>query len=139
MQRTFRGAVLLTAALLLAGCDNTVENAGTPTEPAPTTTETIFTGTVNINGAQTHTFIVAASGVVTATLSEVTPDNTIAVGLLLGTWNGASCATVVSNTNVLQGNALIANATGAGAVCVRIHDVGKLTASLDYKLTVVHP
>ncbi len=138
MQRTIFGGLLLTAALVAAGCDNTVENAGTPTQPAPTTTDT-FTGTINVNGAQTHTFIVVASGVVTATLSEVTPDNTIAVGLLLGTWNGASCATVVSNTSVLQGNALIANATGAGTVCVRIHDVGKLTAPLDYKLTVVHP
>ena len=138
MQRTICGTLLLTAALLAAGCDNTVENATTPTEPAPTTTE-IFTGTININGAQTHTFNVVASGLVTATLSEVTPDNTIAVGLLLGTWNGASCATVVSSNSALQGNAVIGNATGVGALCARIHDVGKLTASLDYKLTVVHP
>lgn len=138
MQRMFRGALLLTAALLAAGCDNTVQNGTTPTEPAPTTTDT-FTGTININGAQTHTFPVAASGIVTATLSEVTPDNTIAVGLVLGTWNGVSCTTVLSNNSAVQGNTLIGNVTGLGTLCARIHDVGKLTAALDYKLTVVHP
>ena len=129
---------MLAVAVAAAGCDNDVENATPPTTPAPTTTET-FTGSININGAQTHTFSVLASGTVTATLTEVTPDNTVAVGMELGTWNGVSCATVVSNTNALQGNAVIGTATGFGALCTRIHDVGKLTASLDYTLTVVHP
>lgn len=138
MQRKFHGALLLAAALLAAGCDNVVENSTTPTAPAPTTTDT-FTGSLTVNGAQTHTFNVVAGGVVTATLSEVTPDNTIAVGLLLGTWNGVSCTTVLSNNNTLQGNALVGNVTGLGTLCARIHDVGKLTAALDYKLTVVHP
>jgi hypothetical protein len=80
-----------------------------------------------------------ANGSVTATLTEVLPDNTIAVGMELGVWNGISCATVVSNTNALQGNAVIGNVSGAGTLCTRIHDVGKLTAALDYTLTVVHP
>ena len=137
MHRKFFGALLLTAAIVAAGCDNDVENQ-TPTEPAPTTTDT-FTGTINVNGAQTHTFNVLASGTATATLSEVTPDNTIAVGLELGEWNGVSCASKISNGNALQGNALIGNVTGIGTLCVRVHDTGKLTGALDYKVTVVHP
>lgn len=138
MYRKFLATMLLAGALGAAGCDNTVEDATTPAPPAPTTTDT-FTGTINVNGAQTHTFNVAASGTITAALTEVLPDATIAVGLLLGTWNGTSCSTVIANDNTIQGNAIVGVASGIGTLCARIHDVGKLTAPLEYKLTVVHP
>ncbi len=58
---------------------------------------------------------------------------------MLGTWNGTSCTTVIANDNTIQGNAVIGIASGIGILCARIHDVGKLTAPLEYKLTVVHP
>ena len=138
MHRKFLAIMLLTGALVTAGCDNEVENATGPAPPNPTTTDT-FTGTINVNGAQTHTFPVIASGPVTLTLAEVLPDPAIAVGLTLGTWNGTACASVIANDNAIQGNAVIGGVTGAGTLCARIHDVGKLTASLDYRLTVVHP
>ena len=137
MRGKFLGVLLVSAALFAAGCDNDVDNL-TPTEPAPTTTDT-FTGSINVNGAQTHTFNVAATGTATVTLSEVTPDNTIAVGIELGVWNGVSCTSVISNGNALQGNAVIGTVTGLGTLCVRVHDTGKVTGPLDYKLTVVHP
>lgn len=138
MHRRFLATILLTGALVTAGCDNEIENATGPAPPNPTTTDT-FTGTINVNGAQTHTFLVVASGPVTVTLAEVLPDPAIAVGLTLGTWNGTSCASVISNDNAVQGNAVIGGATGSGTLCARIHDVGKLSAALDYRLTVVHP
>src|SRR5687767_9951577 len=84
MRRTFCTTVLLVGALLAAGCDNEVDNPTTPTEPAPTVTET-FTGTINVNGAMNHNFNVAAAGNVTLTLTEVTPDATVQVGIALGT------------------------------------------------------
>ena len=87
MHRKFLAIMLLAGALVTAGCDNEVENATGPAPPNPTTTDT-FTGTINVNGAQTHTFPVVASGPVTLTLAEVLPDPAIAVGLTLGTWNG---------------------------------------------------
>jgi uncharacterized lipoprotein YajG len=138
MHRKLLATMLLAGALVAAGCDNEIENATTPAPPAPTTSDT-FSGTINVNGAQTHTFAVVASGSVTVTLTEVLPDSTIAVGLMLGTWNGTACATVIANDNTLQGNAVIGLVSGAGVLCARIHDVGKLTGPLEYKLTVVHP
>ena len=138
MRRRFFGILLLTAAIATGGCDNEVENATQPSPPAPTTTET-FTGSMNINGAQIHPFNVQANGTVNATLKEVKPDATIAVGLSLGTWNGTSCAAVISNNNALQGNAVVGNTAGIGALCIRIHDVGKLTATIEYTIEVVHP
>ena len=138
MDRKFLATMLLAGALVAAGCDNEIEDATGPAPPAPTTSET-FSGTININGAQTHLFSVVASGPVTVSLTEVLPDPAIAVGLILGTWNGQACATVIANDNTIQGTAVIGGVTGAGILCTRIHDVGKLTGPLEYTLTVVHP
>ena len=138
MNRKLYLAVVLAVALLGAGCDNTLENAPGPTTPAPTVTDT-FEGTLNPNGAGTHTFSTAASGAVTATLTEVLPDATTQVGLVLGTWNGVVCAMSLAMDPAVQGNQIVGSVSGSGSLCVRIHDNGRLTAPLTYKLTVVHP
>jgi len=70
MQRVFWKSLVVAAALMAGGCDNDV--GITPTEPPPTTTDT-FTGTINMNGATTHTFGVTAAGTVTVTLAAVAP------------------------------------------------------------------
>ena len=138
MNRKLYPALVLAVALLGAGCDNTLENAPGPVTPAPTVTET-FEGTLNPNGAGTHTFTTAASGAITATLTEVLPDATTQVGLVLGTWNGVVCATSLAMDPAVQGNQIVGAVSGSGSLCVRIHDNGRLTAPLTYKLTVVHP
>ena len=139
MQRAFLRAVMLAAAVAVAGCDNDVENQ-TPTQPPPTTTET-FQGSVNVNGAATHTFDVAVAGAVTATLTEVTPDPAIAIGFALGTWNASSsvCQQVIPNDAALQGQILTGSASGRGTLCVRLFDNGKLTGALSYTVSVTHP
>lgn len=138
MDRKLYRAALLVVALFAAGCDNEVEDATGPIAPAPTTTEN-FEGTINVNGAMTHTFNTVAAGAVTATLSEVTPDNTIAVGLVLGTWNGVICQMSLAMDFAVQGNQLVGTVSGPGSLCVRVHDNGRMAAPLSYKLTVVHP
>lgn len=124
-------------ALCLAGCDNDLEDLPTPQDPVTTTDE--FTGTLQVQGAATHTFVVLLSGTTTATVTEVLPDPAIGVGFIMGTWNGAVCQTVLSMDNAVQGNVLTGTSSGAGTLCVRIHDNGKLTEPITYKLTVVHP
>lgn len=137
MRRTFCGTVLLIGALLAAGCDNDPDTPDTPTEPTPVTDT--FTGSINVNGAATHTFNVTLAGGVIATLTAVTPDATIPVGFGLGTWNGSSCQMILTKDDALQGNAVTGVTSGAGTLCARIYDVGKMTGSLGYTLTVVHP
>ena len=139
MLRKFSATLLLAAAMFAAGCDNDVENAPGPTDPNPTVTET-FTGTLNTNGAATHQFIVLASGDVTARISEITPDATIKVGFALGRVNGTICESIIAKDEAVQGEALIGRVTGQGILCVRVHDPnGKLTAALNYSLSVEHP
>ena len=138
MDRKLYRAVVLALALFAAGCDNDVENATGPIAPAPTTTEN-FEGTINVNGASTHPFATVAAGPVTVTLTEVTPDNTIAIGLVLGTWNGVICQMSMSMDFAVQGNQLVGTVSGPGSLCARVHDNGRMSVPLSYKLTVVHP
>jgi hypothetical protein len=129
--------VLLIGALLAAGCDNDPDTPETPTEPTPVTDT--FTGNINVNGAMTHTFAIARNGVVTATLTAVTPDPAIQVGFGLGTWNGSNCQMILTKDDAVQGNAVTGIANIAGTLCLRIQDNGKLTGSVGYTVTVSHP
>jgi hypothetical protein len=139
MQRVFLGILALAALVAVGGCDNELENL-TPTEPAPTTTDT-FTGSISVNGGMSHTFLIAAAGTVTATLTEVTPDNTAVVGFALGRWNASSsfCEQIIPKDDAVQGQILTGNVAGLGTLCARIYDTGKLTAPIGYTVTVVHP
>ena len=136
--RQLFGVVLMTAlAAGSAGCDTT-DTPTTPTTPVETITET-FSGNLNTNGAQTFNFNTAAAGVVNAKLSSVQPDSNTKVGLALGTWNGITCNVVLANDNATQGITVIGNVSGVGSLCVRVYDVGQLTAPITFEVTVVHP
>lgn len=131
--------LLVCASLLTTvacGGDNTVT---TPTTPTPTNVTETFSGTISVNGAVTHAFVVASSGSVTAGLSSVTPDSAAVLGLSLGTWNGAVCQIVLANDKAQQGSIVIGTASSLGNLCVRVYDPGTLTQPIDYQLQVVHP
>jgi len=140
MQRPI--AHFLVAAALAASaaaCDSgeAPTNPTTPT-PGPTVTET-FSGSININGAITFPFSVAESGSVSATLTAVGPDTTVAVGLSLGTWNGSSCQVVLANDNALQGTVVTGSVSSSGSLCTRVQDVGKMVQPLTFEVTIIHP
>jgi hypothetical protein len=100
-------------------------------------TET-FSGTLNPNGGRTHQFTVSQAGQVTATLSALSPDDTISVGLMLGTWNGVFCAATLPN-DAAKLNTSIVGSAQTGQFCTRIYDAaGTLTANTDYTITVTH-
>jgi hypothetical protein len=139
MRRSFsRGLVLLAlVALGAAGCDEETTPT-TPTTPTPTVTDT-FTGTLTTNGARTFNFAVAATGQVTATLTELA-SSAVPVGLSLGNWNGTTCQIVLANDNSVQGTFVTGNMTATGNLCVRIYDAsGNVATTLAFKIDVVHP
>ena len=142
MLRPTRIAVLLLLATLAAGCGDTdpPTSPGGPETTAPEITES-FADTVTINGAKTHTFIVSRPGAVTARIAGTAEGETDTIGLSLGTWNGVVCQIILANDNATL-NSTTATVTGtassAGNFCVRVYDVGKLTRSLAYVVTVVH-
>ncbi|HEX6973618.1 MAG TPA: hypothetical protein VF147_04415, partial [Vicinamibacterales bacterium] len=136
MRAISRGGLVLVvlATVGLAACDNTVNDL--PVTPTPTQTTETFTGTIGQNGAATHSFIVAASGTVTATLTDISPADAVA-GLSIGTWNGAACQVVLVKDDAVKGFAMSGSVAGIGTLCVRVADTGKLVGSTDYTLTVV--
>lgn len=138
MQRAFL-ITLLAAAVAVAGCDNDIEDQS-PTTPPPTVTET-FEGSINTNGAMTHTFNVSVGGTVDARLTSLTPDPGTAIGFALGTWNASSslCQVTLTNDNAVQGSILTGNASRGGTLCTRIFDTGRLTGSVSYTVSVTHP
>ena len=138
MLRLIRTAALLAIVLTFSGCSD--DDNPTPTNPTPPPTTTVsFSGTVNRNGGVTHDFATQASGTVTATLTALSPDSALVIGLALGTWNGAVCQIVLPNDRATQGTVVTGGVSALGALCVRIYDVGNIVDPVAYEITVVHP
>ena len=137
---TGRGLLLCAAFALAASCGG---NGGTPIVPTnPTITTDTFTGQLTPNGAFTHQFAVKATGKVTATLTSVQPDATKTIGFSLGTVIGTTCQAVLANDAAVQTNVLTGTAQIGGSFCLRVYDVGSVTADtgpFTYTVTVEHP
>jgi hypothetical protein len=128
-------AVILTASVF-AGCDDN-DTPTLPTPEVPTEISESFGGTLTLNGAATHPFVVQRAGNVTATLTSLSPDGAVVISLTLGTWNGQSCQIIIAN-DAATTNSTVVGTASAGNFCVRVSDVGRLAASTDYAVTVRH-
>jgi len=137
MSRVSKAAGCMSALLLLSACGGNSSTTTTPT--TPTTTDT-FTGTLSQGGTVVNTFTVTAvsGGTVTFTLVALTPQSTITVGLGLGSPSTTGCTLSSTQENVKVGTALSTTLTG-GTYCVALYDLGNLTATNNYTLTVLHP
>lgn len=137
--RAFRYGVLAGALAVAAACGEDTPTAPTPIEPVIVTDT--FSGTINRNGAATHSFSTASSGQVTATLTSLTPDDTLVVGLLLGVWNATTltCNVSVARDQAVKATVIFATVNAIGDLCVRIYDVGQIGTTTDYEITVTHP
>jgi hypothetical protein len=136
---TARGRRVLT--FLVAAVAAACSTSDPFTSPTPANTTPIietFAGTLTKNGAASYSFVATTAGLVTATLSSVVPDNTIPIGLALGTWNGLTCQIVLPNDNTLQGAGVTGSVNTAGSLCVRVYDVGNIADPLTYEVKVQH-
>lgn len=144
--RGLSGPVLLAAALA-AGCGS--DNNPSPTPTPPTQITETLEGTVNVNGAVTHPFVVQTAGTVVVTYTALDPATYVVdgetkdttLGLSLGTWNGLVCAQgggALANDSAKVGVSLTGSATATGNYCVRVYDTGKLTQTTSYQITVTH-
>jgi hypothetical protein len=134
--RAIAGVLLLSAAAAACGSNEPLTPTS-PSAPATSVTET-FEGTLTVNGAVTHPFSVSTVGLVSASLTSLSPDNTAIVGLSLGTWNGSACQIILANDSARQGSSVTGNATSIGSFCARVYDVGRLAGPTDYAITVTH-
>ena len=138
MQMQILRVMIAALAVSVSACSGLIDEL--PTTPDPVITTETFTGTLTINGGQTHQFFTGATGAVTATLTSLGDEPPSKVGFSMGTMAGATCTIVLRNdsavvTSVLTGTV----STLQGALCVSVYDTGALAKSVDYTFTVSHP
>jgi hypothetical protein len=130
-------ALVLPLAMLATACEGDI--ADIPTTPDPVTVTETFTGTININGAATHSFLTSATGTVTATLTSLGDNPPPAVGLSMGTLSGSTCSLLLTNDRAVVTSTVSGTVTTlGGSLCVRIYDVGSLTGPVPYEIRVEH-
>lgn len=137
-----RGLLVSFLAAATWSCGNSTSSltGSTTTPTTPLTTET-FNGTLTTNGAVTFHFAAGGAGSVSAQLTTFTPsDLTITASLVLGTWNGTTCQTILSNDAALQGSSVLGNVSAASNLCVRIADAnGTIPGPTPFVISVSHP
>jgi hypothetical protein len=136
MFRLISVSAIILACTGAAGCGDDPAPAPNPT-PTPVQITETFSGTITVNGAATHQFTTGEAGQTLATLSSLSPDSAAIISFTLGTWNGQYCAVTLAKDDATTGANLIGNAS-VGSFCVRVSDVGRLTAPTDYSITVQH-
>lgn len=135
--RAFKFVVVVLPLLFAGACSGEIANI--PTTPDPVTVTETFSGTVNINGAATHTFYTSATGSVTATLTSLGENPPGLIGLSMGTLSGSTCMIVLANDRAVVTSVITGTVTTlSGSLCVRIYDVGSLTESVPYEIKVEH-
>ena len=107
---------------------------------APATSYTdSFSGTLARTLAYTYPFTAQQAGTVTASYQSIGTDNSIVLGLAIGTWNGSSCNITLENDSATVGTVVSGTVSAAANLCVRVYDVGYVINPLTYTVQVVHP
>ena len=57
----------------------------------------------------------------------------------LGTWNGIACQIVIANDKASSGTVVTGTASAIGNLCVRIYDIGEVSGTASYSISVFHP
>ena len=132
-----RAFVFIALLGFTVGCGDDIVPT-TPTPDRPQISEPPISGTLTVNGGATHSFT-TGSGLITVTITSLSPNSEARIGLSLGTFNNnGACQVVIANDSATQGTSVVGNASTTGSFCARVYDVGQLGAPTDYALTVVH-
>lgn len=133
--RTALAVVLLAG---LAACSNDTSTPVSPTSVPPLnfTYATIFTA----NGSVTRTFEMISPGTVTMTLTSVTPDVPLGLGVGIPTVGASSgCSLTRSLVTRAGGSPQITIPAEPGLWCVRVWDPGTVTTDrVSFSLSVQH-
>jgi hypothetical protein len=128
--------VLLPLTLLAAGCGSSSSTTTTPTASGHTVQT--FNGTLQPQGSDTYDFTTGISGEVTVTLTNAGPPSNIALGLGVGTPNGAACTLIQAQSVTAANIAQIAAPADPGSYCISVFDTGTLTAPVNYTVVISH-
>ena len=137
------GAFLIATACSIACGHDEPTTSPTPTAAARST-ET-YGGTIGRGGSQFYSFTVLASGATDVTLLSLRPPGVATttynfqVGLGLGVPAGTDCALSTTTNAAPALTAQLTATTNPNTYCVKIADLGNLTANVDYTIRILHP
>lgn len=125
-------------AVMAAGCSkNTNPTTPTDTLAEPTITES-FVGRIGVGGASFYSFTVGKYGTVNLVLNALNGvDGDVQLGLGLGVPVGFTC-----NTNTNQNGATgatISSPFQPGIYCAKVSDIGNLSGSMAFNVSIAHP
>lgn len=132
-------AIVLLAAILAAACGD-----DTPTTPSPTTPASPVTWTLSSRltpqGSVSRTFAASTAGTISVTLASAGPAGT-RVGLGIGVPLGgvSNCRLGQSITTTAGASPQISVSADAGTYCIAVFDIGTLTDTISFDLTIVTP
>jgi hypothetical protein len=97
----------------------------------------IFSSTVGAHGSATHEMAIFFNGATTLTLASA--GASVTVGVSFGAWDGQACRFISTLTATASANPLISTVVDPGNYCIRVYDVGLLTAPILFTLDTLHP
>jgi hypothetical protein len=132
------------ATVLLAVCTMTsCSKNDSPTTPTPTSpTTSSFSSELRPGSSVARTFTTTQPGTITATLISIAPASP-PVGLGIGIPDGGvSGCTLSTSVNIVPGSPatpLTATVDTVGPYCVALYDLGTLTDTVNFEITIVYP
>lgn len=135
-RRPFAAFLVLASAMMAAAC-NPFDNSSSPS--TSTSTTDTFSGLLAQGGSTIFTFSVTTAGSVSVTLTSVSPPTISPLGLGVGTANGATCTVTNSTSSATAGSgAQLTVNENPGSYCVKVSDLGNLTATSTISVSVAH-
>lgn len=127
------------ALVLLSGLAACSNDSSTPVSPTtiPPTSFTYAT-TFTVNGAVTRTFDQISPGTVSMTLTSVTPDVALAIGVGIPRIGSTGCNLTRSVVVKAGPSPQLSLAAEPGLWCVRVWDPGTVTDRVSFSLSVQH-
>ena len=105
----------------------------------------VFTSTLPVSGSRFYSFHIAASGTVTATLTDVEGEGvppSVVVNMGIGTPAGTTCTASAIPVQVTGAAGVPTQVTATeqpGTYCVIVSDVGNLFAPATFTVSLDHP
>jgi hypothetical protein len=134
--------LLAPIVMLSAGCDNGPAAPTTTTTTTTTVTSPVtesFSSQLAVGGYSSRSFNAAKAGSATVTLNSVGSSSTLKIGLGIGIPDvlGSGCL-FTRSIETAAGGTISAN-VDAGTYCVRVYDLGTLTGTVNFAVTIVRP
>jgi hypothetical protein len=137
MLRGLRMSLIVAFGVVVLACGDRTTPTSPTTSTGPTT-ET-FTSQLTPRGGATRAFAASVTGSVTVTLTSLSGDIPIGMGVGIPFANGSNCYLSASVETGPSSSPQIEVPVDAGQYCVKVYDAGTLAGPVTFSLTVVHP